>query len=818
MAGEDPQESPGGGSEKLPSSPTLQEKPKETDNGKNGSDTASVNVSSARDGNLIAGMIQAESLYTVSIGEFFAEGQGGSESAKLRVQDFWSLSYIELEKTTNTTVCDQTELQRLVGSLLNHRILLLEGAPEIGKRHLATKLASLLGNQGRIEELRRLRSPVSRTTKVNLETLLAKGRIEKSLILIENAFHSGNEDLACIAKDTDSAARDALEIRLRETRSWLILTYDEDRCPDLHPAMLERRERIRGPQAEQLEDFLKSCAVHRLIRDRWPYEEERSRRLDLILEQESKSIVQALGSAPRIERFVVDQLSLALSDTNWTLDRALARAESLESWLIEDIGSDLDALAYVLALTVCHVKHVEQPIRWFQFDALRRSLVEYLRRQLGGEQKEPRHPRELCTEPELMRRLQVEIVGDPEGDLIRFIDDRRAEKIWKSLFGKGRQLAGILVSWLEEVAGHDMYLLRRRAGWVLGLLSQLDHAGICRRLLSIWSQKSSEPRHLHAASLGALVQSAFLSEDKQLSHAVVGWVRILLRGSVVNEVKAGLLCLRDLGLGDLRLAVAEMKLILEKWLLPCLDGLEETDLNLKEKRRAYKKTRSYRLHGDVRRAYEDAFKTRLDLEMARLFPLKAEFRILLAAQHSLIALGLQCGVIALLKELHHWFSAKDGELAPLAALMFLRPRGLASSLDRFLLASSEDKDDTIESSPFLIGLWSEAQGASVLADFLLEVYLGASQLPTSFKHVLVDNWVGLVEGWTRQAARTDLFHEPVMDLWRRLLRAPDLELRGRLNDLLENPEWCVPGTLLGEFVTEIGQRCVPQRAFRPFIS
>lgn len=761
--------------------------------------------------NVVAGFYQEGGETSIYIAEMFAQGEFGSEASKLTIEHFTTLAWDSLGESTEDIVCDDLEVHRIVEALRQRHVLLLEGMPELGKRHLALKISAELGSDSGIEKINRLRLPLSRNLRVNFDRLLEKGKhFDKSVIIIENAFHYENRDLLGIAKDMDAAARDALRRRLEKSKSWLILTYDADRQPILHPAMRELRQEVLGPQPKQLLGFYKRCVQATASSATGEGGEQKSKLAKLCETEQAQRVVEALPTAPRIERFVKDYLSKIVGG-DLSLEQALAQAESLDSWLLDDIAGDLGALAYVLALTICHSSPHREPVRWYEFEVMRRHLENHLRAELGGEQKEPRSPRELCTERDLLRRLQVEIVSHPEGDVVRFADEKRADRLWKTLLGEGRQLAGLLIPWLEELAKEDKLFLRRRAGWALGVLGQIDQSSVFGRIFSVWSAQSDELRRPRKAAFGALVQSAYVNPS--LRDFCRRLMKDALHDIEIAPVRSGIFALAELGRIDLAAAVEMMEPIVRKWLVPRLAGLEEIE---EERRRQAKSVReatgSYFLGSKRSKIFNEALENDLYSDMPFVFPPKREFRILMAIQSSLTGLFFTMGAVPVLRELNLWFSVGKAELSSVLTLLYLRPQGIAEVLERFVFRRVGDTGKEEWWSPVLLSALTDDNGAEILAKFLVEIYLGACRLPNVFERALVAHWLVLIEHWSRQAAGGSHCRELVIALWCRLLRAPDMELREKLLDLLDHSEFGISGTLLGDLVEEIRRRRAAERA------
>lgn len=770
--------------------------------------------------NLIAGYYREGDIFNITLSEMMAQSGFGAGPPRLTEDHFTTLVRIDLETTSSHIVSDDQEVERVLQATLQHRLVLIEGKRALGKGQLALKIAARLCAHQSLERLRRSSIRMTRHLQVDFHRLVAKTRFfEKSIILIEDAFDYGNYSLSQLAKATDVAARDALESSLRESNSWLILTYEEAKCPDLNMALLDRRQVVRGPNPEQLLDFLRQAAEKQIAKlvDA-SVQEKMLADLQPFLEKNAQPITIALATVPRIERFVREHLLKLLEGHESTLQSALAQTDQLDNWLFEEVLPDLPALTLVLALTICHGGPEDAPVRWFEFETLRQRLAVYLRNELG-KHEEVRESIELCSEPDLFRRLRIEVSPGPGAFVIRFVDDRQAELLWNTLLGNGRQLAALLAPFLQELATAEQYFLRRLAGWALGKLSRLDHQALFGRLFSIWS-RSSNPDAPQASALGGLIQSARASGDPRLSDLCLERIRGLLQDSDRDKVRTGLFSLVELGTVDLEIAVAEIRPVFQKWLLPCLKKLE----NLESRRRHLEKSvqeryGSYRLRSHLKNAIDQDLEGQLYSNLPFLFPAEQELKILTAAQYAIVGLSFTVGAVPVLRELKSWMPAGKAEMAPLLALLFLRPQGIVEVLEHYNIRWSERASTEELWSPILISVLLEERGVEDLVDFLFAIYLGACQLPHALERALTRRWMILVEVWTRNSAVPGTrCRELVLKLWSHLLRIPDQQLRQELVDLLDHPDFGIRGTQLGSLVEEIRQRRDQERSRRRLVS
>lgn len=710
-----------------------------------------------------------------------------------------------LVQNSRRIIYQHEELEDLESRCERHRILLLEGPPNVGKGSLVECLAARLCRERGPRELKVCRHAFSRRLKVSLRTLISeKEDFRKSVILIENIFDHENEDMLEFARETNELRLKAFEDELDEANSFLIFTYDTGLRPaGLHPVLRERVLEIHGPSKKQLETFLIDTARRRLEGNGQQGPDAGRPVLDDIVSRHASTLIEQLRSLPRIEIFVCGPLLKLARRQNVTLDDVLMEIERLDRGCFQEESEDLDALVYLLALTICHAGPKDLDIPWFHFEGLRHRIETKMRQELRLE-NEQRPPRELSRESELLRRFGAEVIRGAEGDRIRFLDPERPAKLWIDLLGDGRRLAAAVVPVLEELSASPAYYLRWHAGWALGRLSQLDHHGLFGRLFHRWAKGAkSQPPH-QAKRVGSLVQGALLSGDQRLASLARGRVCTLYRDSNTKEAEVALLILGEAAHIDFPWALAEMRQIVQNHLLPPLDSLETWET---ERRRIESTTQRLTGSANWRRLiaglHDEQLEQDLKENLPRLFP-DAKYRVLMAWQYTLVGLcfGLDAG--PLLRELKSWMPAGETRFSRLLALLFLRPRGLVEILERFpVRVSNENRNESW--STLLVAAAASEKGPRKLAELMLDLHMGARQLPGAMGRALEKRWYTMLVKWTRQACGSDMYRPVVIDLWRELHKTLYPEIRDKLADLLDDPEFGAAGTKMEGFVQEIRQ-------------
>jgi hypothetical protein len=718
---------------------------------------------------------------------------------KLDIKHFDIISKARLETFRKEIVVQQQEIDGLLRTSSFQRIFLLEGPPELGKGQIGLKLATELAQRKSIQQVQRSRISLMANTRVDLGDLLKDEKNWKdSLILLDNALRHGNRSLLRLAREMDTVGLNTLEGRLRRLGSYVVLTYDEGQIATFHTSIRTRVHKVTGPSEEQLREFLQKGAEDLCNCEGNP---GRQRKLEEFLKSKSQ-IVAKLKTIPRILRFIQTSLLLVL-EGKIALESALEQSDQLDAWLLEQRSADQQELVFALALTLCHAGPPGIPIRWYQFERLRQELDGFLRGELGQE-KNPRNVLDLCRDPEILNKLQVEILPDQDGAVIRFIDENRAERLWRCLLGPGRRLCAMAVPLLSRLGDAEEFFLRRQAGWALGRMSQLEPTNIFGRFYNTWAIKVDHPRAAHLTALTSLVQGAVVVGDPHLKTFGIEKLRSSLSDSSFQRIGTGLLALTGLGLIDPRSALDLMKPVFQNILQPCLTRLDRQGKKGPQiETTTFRLIQNHQLRSKISSFYDDAREVELLVELPNAFPEDGELKILMAAQFSLIGLSLSLGTSTVLNELRRWVPAGKAELAPLLAFSFLRAQGMAEVLERNKTVIYKEGDKREYWSPILSSAASNANGEKDLADFLFEIYLGACQLPGIAAKVVTSRWLALIEHWTRQAAEGSEFRDSVVNLWGHLLRAPDLEQREKLGNLLAHPEFGAPGTRLGELVGHI---------------
>lgn len=713
---------------------------------------------------------------------------------RLTRSHFLALDTGQLVSESASFLCgDMGEIQRFLSILRDRRLLVLSGEPELGKETLARYLAACLCQEPGFTlagALRYAQSP-PRDLRISFEMLCGKERSFRGrVVILKDAYHQKNADLIEVARVANYGLLDSYRTRLVESESFLILTSDTERIPEGRSDWQSVVAEASAPREETLRDYLE-LACERFLD---PQLREKAAGL---LASKGDQIPAALHTIPRVERFVRSWLVRVIEE-DVSLEVALERSHQLDHWLLEDLAADLETLSYALALVLCHADSRVAGVPWFQFESLRQEVYRHLRICLRrhGEALEPQ---QLCCEEETLRLLEAEVqaIGGGAGDMVCFVKDQLAERLWGTLFGPGRRLLATLVPLLEKLTASKDFFLRHNAARALGRFGQIDPYGVTLTRIGSWSRPGDGSR---LDALGPLLQGVLSSDQKEYRNLCLGRFRNVVRSRYGPEARAGILALKALAGHDLELVMGELKWVAEERLEPRLQKFHRLHKLFKHFETKVQQTTG---SAALRRAVSKDLNRILVDALEAAFP-REESQIFAALQYAIVGLCFELDAHRVLDGLAKWMPAGNARLAPLLALMFLRANGVADILERYPVEAEDEAGATERWSQFLFWAHFVDERMACLRDFLFEIYLGIGSFPELMQRALRWRFVWLLKKWSRQACEGRICRPGVLALLAGLLDAPDPQLRDEIFELLQrDSDFTEHGSKLASLAAEV---------------
>lgn len=713
---------------------------------------------------------------------YFQQKVEESKQRRLLRSSFQYFSRQQLVDLRQELAYDREEVVRLTDSLKSGRIALIQAPSGVGKTQLAVVAAAAMA-QGSKEVSGLHRSGIlGPRLHVDLHALFSDdSRLEGSVVVLQDAFSQGNQDLARFASRGDSMDLRQLADRLREAKSYLVLTMDENLDVEVSAELAGHRFEARGPDVSRQREVLVRLAEKRLRRTVGDEAqiEERMERLGARLDTVGEAGIERLGGVSFLKDFVAQYLEefLAAEDPEAILDRAVTNQNRLDHWLLGQ-KENLEALAFLVSLAFCLGGGWNMAVRWRLFERIRIAILYRMRHELGID--EARNPSTFCDEQEMLEHFEVAQVPGEQGLYLRFQNAERCDQLWRALLDSGRRLLACAEPVLVEMCGDRDPSLGETAARGLLRMAQLDPFGIIVRRLGYWLAQSRRPGDRFMSAAGHLLRAVSESDTKWLADECKARVQRELKSRDSEQVVAGLRALAALGDGQLKLGARELEKVVGRWLIPPIEALRKADLDRRlEEIELARGSDDRRLRSLVSELHEALLKGVLEA----LFRDRRRLPIYRNCQWLLVSWILEHGAIDMIGELDRWMPDGDeGYPASALALMFLGSDadGIFAVVSRFRSSGAKEWE------PILLATQEKPRGAARLARFLFKLYLGFRPFPPRVQQILRRNFRDRLDAWIRLATESPEQGEVVLDLWRALCRKPDQELRALLWDLLQD--------------------------------
>lgn len=740
--------------------------------------------------NATTNKLEAESVVYANI-VYMDRGDGDSRIERLSQEDFTiRLSPQQLEAHLRWSVRDSVQIGRVATALQESRLALIVGERNLGKETFAFQVAQhLLATQQRPRQVLMSRA-LQQNLRVSLTQLPAvrSSWARGNLLILSGAFDLENRDLLAFFADLNDGRFGALRDHLEKLDSFLVLTSElTERTPPgqhrlrslgiLHELLL--------PTAE-----LRVEALYRHAERRFgPREraiEGKGRAIYELLDSQYAALAEALRTLPRIVQFVEEHLA-GVAATTLSIEEAVGRLDDLSQWLLDHLASDVEAWSFTVALALASAAPRSKGVPWLQFYPFWREVARSLDRQLRRN-RTALTPRSLAADEDLLAKARAEVVdgGFLEGATIRFTDSSYPRRLWQVLLGPGRGLVALLVPLLSRLRNDGDFYLREAAGRALGRIGELDPSALVMPAVRS-SARSADPKQ-HAA-LGKLFQGILGSGDRRYIRAALGW---LSRAAAEDPEDRGpwmrAVCLREIGVFDLELAVFELRtMVVEADLSRAVVHLAAVDRRLEARDREVRRVTG--TTAKVSRALTEIHTW--EMRRAARAVLTDRERVLKAVEFALVGLCFALDPVRVLRELARWRFDPEHDLGAVISLVFLDGDGIADKLHRNRVAlwsdSASEGGVPLQCSRLLAAAALDEEARRELGEFLEIVFGSLTLLPATLRRLLRHNFEVLLLRWSVEAEKSDenILRSAVEGLLRSLLQSPNPKLREEVYALLQ---------------------------------
>lgn len=701
------------------------------------------------------------------------------------------LSYEQLQHHLRWSVRDSGQVGQLAEALGKWHLAVLVGERELGKGTIALQVGQdlLSGGKGVGEVL--VNQAIQQTVRVNFFRLASRSAwVRGKILILGEAFDSENRDLLTFFDDLDDGRLGVLRDDLVRAECYLLLTAE------LSEKLPARIARLRGlgvlhdllpPPVGLLEEGL-FRHVERRFGPRERAGEGEATPVYELVDSQSREIAQRLRTLPRVATFVEEHL-VAVAIEKLPLDDAIARLDDLSYWLLDQLADDVEAWSFTVALALACAAPRAREVPWLQFYPFWRQVARFLDRELRRTRLEA-SPRGIGADEELLLRARAEVIASafPDGSVVRFVDTSYPERLWQVLLGPGRGLTSLLVPLLERLRDESDYYLREAAGRALGRIGRLDPAYLILPAIREAVAASEPARHV---ALGKVLQGVLACDDPRFISATLEWLnRAAADGKKDRAPWIRAVCLREIGVFDLRLALTELRrMIVETEIELAILELAAADRDLGAQGRGIRNIAGTNARTSRKLAY---LHQREMLRVTRALLSGPRQHVLKAVEYALVGLGFALDPIRVLRELVAWRLDPSHDLGAVLALIFLDGEGIAEKLQRNKVVLWSEAGGEAQGVPprcgrilFAATLDDDARGD--LCEFLEMVFSSLDGLTSTLRRLLRHNFDQILVGWAREAQQVggELLQTTVEELLGSLLDSRNPDLREQIFNLLQ---------------------------------
>jgi hypothetical protein len=591
------------------------------------------------------------------------------------------------DELTQTFVCDDALLAKLLRQLEENRILLLTGDQEIGKRTVALYLGH------RLTQTRTLVvESLERRIDIDLRDLASDAAHfgERAIVFID-AFDQRNRQLRAFFAGGNTLRWSQLTEALRENKTYLIFTSATVNAPLRHVAA-----HITCELSPLTRDRIETAVEQRLS---WMARQSEAvtERLRILSEQRQQ-VTDALRTLPRIAAFVKQ---FVRDDTD--LDSALLRFLDVRYWFRTALDHDAGAWMFVLALTLAQPTRNAESASWADFERLYRAMSERLRG--DAEFSVRRNKADLADEPErtiaqsfcddlLLERCRAVVVKDADrlGDVVQFEHPSLRTELWQTLLAHHRRALMAVLPVLTRIAEErEEWSARVLAAQAIGRIGEIDPRRITLPLLQRWS--SSEDRTKRPL-VGRMLQGVLGSTNDIYREFMLAHVDALAHSAAAydshqtnNALLTAIGTYSQIGVYDQDRAMQQLGNIVKDILAPIVENVHALGREVETVDTILAETSS-------RRAARGLIHRRVQLSGVASRLLEAQAPALVALEQAIVHLCLTHDPIQILRKMRDW-SSKGGEgTTTLIALLFLYD-GIAADLQSLPLVFASASTDAL---------------------------------------------------------------------------------------------------------------------------
>ena len=750
------------------------------------------------------------------INYYFAEKQGMLSAAvtHFTFNDIWRVNRDKQEEISGLFVADSAEIEHLRRVLVEKRILILSGEPGLGKTTTAIHLAAVVSEHAAVEGASAeppetyLIPTLDRYVKIDPHEICECGDKQSNrFVVFKDAFARRNHDLVGFFSQLTQFSLGEFADKLRKDNSYLVFTVTSSDTAQLQTALTDGglRYELKHLGDELLLEGLKRKLAHLA---RGP--QVASERLERLQDPEQQKIMVArLRTMPRIVSFVEYYLRDSGTNVGGDLDEAIRNFEDIAHWFHRELPADFESWCFTMSLGLAHCLCETQGVSWVDFENLRRSVWQCLKR--DPELFPPRsnlnehavgEPSEKTTtllDDPYLKTGRAEIVKDPNSlaDLIRFRDDSYPHRLWAIFLKHHRRILTMLLPRLSEMAedhsGRYDPEQRALSARIIGRIGEIDSDRVTLSVMSRWIN-SDDVRH--RATIGALYQGILASRDERYRAYFLELLKSLSapdragggREDEKNRLLTSIAVYSQIGSYDLSLAMNGLEGIARQKLVPVMRDVQRIG-------RLIERTQN---EVSQQSSAEEAIGILIYQEMlsdlaGRLYA--QQRHIFVGILYAISSLSLTTDPISVFRELRRWMETSNQETGALVALMFLVKDGIATTLESWQVEISEGESASAEKktcNPIIVAMTLGPEFVLETARFLVTIFESSSAkfiFPKEFMRFLRESFLSHLQTWVEEALHVESCRKAMENLFTELMRIHNQVLFEPIYQLLSSSDF-----------------------------
>jgi hypothetical protein len=707
---------------------------------------------------------------------------------------------------TETFVGDDATTRRLLRHLEEHRILLITGQRDIGKRTAALYVSVRIAEQRRIHEPPLLVDTLERHVGIDLRDVAAdKETFGKRAIVFADAFEQQNRQLRAFFGTTDHVGWNQLTELLKTSDSYFIFTSTSGSVPFREQAT----DRIAHCELQPLKPELVEQGIDRWLLRMKAAESSDRGRVEL-LETHRATLVAELKTLSRavsfLRHFVRDE-----SD----LEGALRRFRDASYWFRTALAADVDAWMFALALTLSQPSPHAESTPWADFERLRRALADGLRadkelfprRRQGDTEDESACPDTVVSfaDDVLLERCRAVIVKDANrlGDVVRFEDSSVVAQLWETILTRYRRILMVALPALRSLAEDDRsdWSLRVLAAQVIGRIGEIDPGRMALPIIHQWAISGDQALR---PLVGRVVQGALASHKetyRNLALRSIEWLTDVQAMGNDEEAKDGLLtaigAYAQIGQYESTRAMERLGAIVIEHLAPIFEKFHESARAAETVDTKLSKVALHRGGELLRRRFQ------FSRAATQLF--REHAPALIAVGQTVSHLCLAHDPIQILRQMRDWTAKGGASTGVLVSFLFLR--GVAADLHEVHAAGG------VTTSRLLQSLAISRDAVLHFCSFLADVHASINStfvLPAWLQQDFHERLGECFTAWARDAIANGDYRRNVQDVFAGVATARGGGARRDVLAILETPAFAATESMRS-FAAEVRRRLTGER-------